>query len=69
MKVPSNRLLKLAREGGQMRAAELAQFEPLRRCATLVTLVVEGVATVTDEIIDLHDRILGRIFNAAKQRH
>ncbi len=64
-----NRLLKLAREGGQMRAAELAKFEPQRRYATLVALVVEGVATVTDEIVDLHDRILGRIFNAAKQRH
>ncbi len=64
-----NRLLKLAREGGHMRAAELAKFEPQRRYATLVALVVEGVATVTDEIVDLHDRILGRIFNAAKQRH
>lgn len=64
-----NRLLKLAREGDQMRAAELVKFEPLRRYATLVALVVEGVATVTDEIIDLHDRILGRIFNSAKQRH
>ncbi len=64
-----NRLLKLAREGGQMPAAELAKFEPLRRYATLVALAVEGVATVTDEIVDLHDRILGRVFNAAKQRH
>ena len=64
-----NRLLKLAREGGQMRAAELAKFEPQRRYATLVALAVEGLATVTDEIVDLHDRILGRIFNAAKQRH
>ena len=40
-----NRLLKLAREGGQMRAVELAKFEPLRRYGTLVALVVEGVAT------------------------
>ena len=64
-----NRLLKLAREGGQMRAAELTKFEAQRRYATLVALVVEGVATVTDEIVDLHDHILGRIFNAAKQRH
>ncbi len=64
-----NRLLKLAREGGQMRAAELAKFEPQRRYATLVALAVEGIATVTDEIVDLHDRILGRVLNAAKQRH
>ncbi|MFP0234031.1 Tn3 family transposase, partial [Escherichia sp. WS1085] len=26
-------------------------------------------ATVTDEIIDLHDRILGKLFNAAKNKH
>ena len=39
-----NRLLKLAREGGQMRAAELAKFEPQRRYAPLVALVVGPVA-------------------------
>src|ERR1035441_6814258 len=30
---------------------------------------IEGMATVTDEIIDLHDRILGKLFNAAKNKH
>jgi TnpA family transposase len=67
--VHQNRLLKIAREGGQMTPADLAKFETQRRYATLVALVVEGMATVTDEIIDLHDRILGRLFNAAKNRH
>jgi len=27
------------------------------------------MATVIDEIIDLHDRILGKLFNAAKNKH
>lgn len=27
------------------------------------------MATVTDEIIDLHDRIIGKLFNAAKNKH
>jgi hypothetical protein len=27
------------------------------------------MATVTDEIIDLHDRILGKLFNDAKRKH
>jgi Tn3 transposase DDE domain len=67
--VHQNRLLKIAREGGQMTPADLAKFEPQRRYATLVALVVEGTATVTDEIIDLHDRILGRLFNAARHKH
>jgi hypothetical protein len=67
--VHQNRLLKIAREGGQMTPADMAKFEPQRRYATLVALAVEGMATVTDEIIDLHDRILGKLFNAAKNKH
>ena len=67
--VHQNRLLKIAREGGQMTPADLAKFEPQRRYATLVALTIEGMATVTDEIIDLHDRILGKLFNAAKHKH
>ena len=67
--VHQNRLLKIAREGGQMTPADLARFEPQRRYATLVALAVEGMATVTDEIIDLHDRILGKVFNAARHKH
>ncbi len=67
--VHQNRLLKIAREGGQMTPADLAKFEPQRRYATLVALAVEAMATVTDEIIDLHDRILGKLFNAARHKH
>ena len=43
-----------------MTPADLAKFEPQRRYATLVALALEGMATVTDEIIDLHDRIFGQ---------
>src|SRR5260363_221516 len=47
--------------------ADLAKFEPPRRYATLVALTIEGMATVTDEIIDLHDRILSKLFNDARK--
>ena len=67
--IHQNRLLKIAREGGQMTPADLAKFESQRRYATLVALVIEGTATVTDEIIDLHDRIIGKLFTAAKNKH
>ncbi|MEO6920069.1 MAG: Tn3 family transposase [Collimonas sp.] len=67
--VHQNRLLKIAREGGQMTPADLARFEVQRRYATLVALAIEGTATVIDEIIDLHDRIIGKLFNAAKNKH
>jgi len=67
--VHQNRLLKIAREGGQMTPGDLAKFEVQRRYATLVALAIDGMATVTDEIIDLHDRIIGKLFNAAKNKH
>ena len=67
--IHQNRLLKIAREGGQMTPQDLSKFESVRRYATLVALVLESTATITDEIIDLHDRIIGRLFNAAKNKH
>ncbi|GAA4367485.1 Tn3-like element ISPa38 family transposase [Hymenobacter saemangeumensis] len=68
-RVHQNRLLKIAREGAQMTPADLARFEPARRLATLVALAVEGTATVLDELLDLHDRLVGKVFNAAKNKH
>lgn len=67
--VHQNRLLKIAREGSQMTPTDLGKFEPKRRYATLVALAIEGMATVTDEIIDLNDRIMGKLFNVAKKNH
>jgi TnpA family transposase len=64
-----NRLLKLAREGSQMTAQHIRDFEEKRRYATLVAAVIESKATVIDEIIDLHDRIMGRLFNRARSNH
>ena len=65
--IHQNRLLKLAREGGQMVAKDLAKFEPTRRYATLVAIVVEARATLIDEIVNLHDRIVRKIFSKAKR--
>lgn len=67
--IHQNRLLKISREGSQMSSSDLAKFEPQRRHATLVALAIEGMATITDEIIDLNDRIIGKLFNAAKHKH
>ena len=52
-----------------MTPADLARFEAQRRYATLVAIAVEGMATITDEIVDLHDRIVGTLFNRAKRNH
>lgn len=67
--IHQNYMVKLAREGGQMTPQNLEKFEPERRYATLVALVLECTATLTDELVDLHDRILMRIFRAAKIKH
>jgi TnpA family transposase len=66
--VHQNRLIKIAREGGQMKAGDLTKFEPQRRYATLVALVADATATVIDEIIVLHDSIMGKLFNTAKKK-
>lgn len=68
-KIHKNRLLKMAREGGRMSVDDLAKFETTRRYATIVAIVIETKATVIDEIIDLHDRIMGKLFNRAKRKH
>ena len=67
--VHHNRLLKMAREGSHMTSADLAKFELSRRYATLVAVVLEAKATVIDEIVELHDRIIGVLFNRAKRSH
>jgi len=67
--VHQNRLLKLAREGGQMTSQHLRDLEPLRRDAILIAVALEAKATLTVEIIDLNDRIIGALFSRAKRSH
>ena len=67
--VHQNRLLKLAREGGQMTAQHLRDLEPARRYATLAALMLDTGATLIDEILDQHDRFLGTLFSKAKRDH
>ncbi len=67
--IHQNRLLKLAREGGQMTAQHLRDLEPTRRHATLVAVILDIRATLIDEIIDLHDRFMGSLFSKAKRKH
>ena len=66
--VHQNRLLKLAREGRKMSSRDLADFSPARRYATMVCVLTEARATIIDEIIELHERILGSMFNRAKHQ-
>jgi hypothetical protein len=67
--IHQNRLLQLAREGAQSDAPHLRQLEPLRRHATLVVILLETAATPTDEIHDMHDRMIGSLFARAKRAY
>lgn len=66
LSVHHNRLLKLARENRKMSRRDLAKFIDIRRYATLVCVLQEARATLTDEVIELHERILGSLFSRAK---
>jgi hypothetical protein len=67
-KVHQNQLLRLAREGAQTTVFQLQECETERRYATLVAILVEATATLTDEILDLHDRMIGSFFTKAKNK-
>lgn len=65
--IHQNRLLKLAREGRKISSRDLTKFSSNRRHSILVCVIEEARATLTDEIIDLNDRILNSIFSRAKR--
>ena len=68
-RVHHNRLVQLAREGAATTVAHLRDLEATRRYATLVAVVIEGAATLTDQALDLHTRVIGSAFNKARRKH
>ena len=56
-------------KGAQTAVFRLQQYEIERRHATLVAILVEATATLTDEILDLYDRMIGSFFTEAKNKH
>ncbi len=67
--VHQNRLLRIAREAAQTAVTDLKDYETTRRHASLVALLVETSASTTDEIVDLHDRMIGSFFAKAKSAY
>ena len=68
-KLHQNRLLQLAREAGQTAVYQFKEYEQARRHGTLVALMIETAATLTDEIIDLNDRLVGSFFTKSKNKY
>ena len=66
--IHQNRLLQLARERAATTTQHLARFDDPRRYGTLVAVLLEASSTLTDEILDLHDRFIGSILSKARRR-
>ncbi len=63
------RLSQLAREANKTTIQHVARFERQRRAATLVAIALDITASLTDQAIDLFDRLVGAIFRKAEGRH
>jgi hypothetical protein len=68
-RVHQNIWLQLARKGGQSTVRHLAELDPLRRHATLTAVVLELIATLTDEALIMFDRLIGRLFHRGCPEH
>jgi TnpA family transposase len=62
-------LAQLAREAGRTTAQHIADYERQRRHATLVAAALDLSASLTDQAIDLFDRLIGTMFRKAEGRH
>jgi len=63
-----NRLLLLSREGELMTQQHILDLEYDRRYAMLVAIVLELMIGLTDDAIDMFDRMLGSMFAKSLQR-
>lgn len=67
--IHQNRFMKLARMAGQTSVQHLRRFDDEQRHAMIVALLLETRATLTDEIIAMHDKIMGTMFARAKRKY
>ena len=63
------RLAQLAREADRTTVQHVAGYERQRRHATLVAISLDLSANLTDQAIDLFDRLVGAMFRKAEGRH
>lgn len=53
----------------RLRVFQLLEYDPLRRYATLVAILLDTTATLTDETLDLYDRLIGTFFSKARRKY
>jgi TnpA family transposase len=65
--IHNNRLSQLAREGAKTTPQHLRRFDPDHRHATLVAYLSERVATLADEALDMHDRLVSEMLGKGEK--
>src|ERR1039457_656204 len=63
------RLAQLAREADRTTVQHVAGYERQRRHATLVAISLDLCADLTDQAVDLFERLVGAMFRKAEGRH
>ncbi len=66
--VHPNRLRQLAHETKRLSAWRLGRFDDLQRRAMLVAFLLEMSATLTDQALDMHDRLVGQMFKRSENQ-
>ena len=68
-RVHQARLTRLAHEAGRTTVQHIAGYERQRRHATLVAVTLDLSVGLTDQALNLFDRLIGAIFQKAEKRH
>jgi hypothetical protein len=68
-RVHQTRLAQLAREAGRTTAQHIAGYKRQRRYTTLVAITLDLGPALTDQAIDLFERLIGTMFSKAETRH
>jgi TnpA family transposase len=68
-RVHQARLAQLVREAGRTTAQHIAGYERQRRHATLAAITLDLGLALTDQTIDLFERLVGTMFSKAETRH
>ena len=68
-RVHQARFAQLAREAGRTTVQYVAGYERQRRHAILVAVTLDLAASLTDQAVDLFDRLIGMMFRKANERH
>jgi TnpA family transposase len=66
--IAPQRLIKLARCAGRYTAQHLLRLETRERHALLVTFLIEFRKELVDQIIGMHDKLIGQLFNRSERQ-